>query len=648
MKRSIVTPWVNKKPRKVSDLYPSEFNYFTSRFIWPCNWGGFYSQNTYQQIGTFPKWRPAKSKADRWVHLYQNLANELAEKHLDYNRFCASNPKRKMPEYETAFWLGLMAGKHAYNDCIDIDSHDEIGWYEVPTRWCPEATGHILPGEHSYRRVPVVRPSLRFFQIAKIVFDAFPGRIWAFSSANLGLAVWKTYPKRELTHVVHDRCKRRFSKVGLPASLEHYPSPPTTSGSFGRCHRRPCGMDSGVITNDGVVVDSISQIRHFMKPTVTPSFEVIVREYFGQLSIMYNRFMKGGISSSGDVISQSERKELIAGCFDVVKQVKAWMKRDCPIDHAVLQDSGPPKSPTELPTAELRNGGEAASVPTVQGDYPDCFWNVDLREVNRSGRWIQFVKFLCEHGFPCEDKFHEVISTLAKWLIFVEFHGQEVETIQRALFDYVAKRHNGKVTRWQSGKKLEIFRHISRIVSSVIETESEQGASVFDNIRMGRATGRYKQQYHFFSQDYSPPSSLSSNEEQQSYLIRGGIRDESDKKEWSYIPDDSPLPDQLQCQILDTYKTAGRPLRKRDGRYSILDAITRFFNYLVSGRKSGQRRASKKLLQEMGFPSKTREQQAIINVLVEHGFVERGGYRSRQESRQWTLCSKITSLMIKA
>ena len=74
----------------------------------------------------------------------------------------------------------MMAGKYTYNDCIDIDSHELIGWNSVPTRWHPKHLGEVLPGPISWRAVPVIRPSLRFFQIAKVVHDNFPNRIWTF------------------------------------------------------------------------------------------------------------------------------------------------------------------------------------------------------------------------------------------------------------------------------------------------------------------------------------------------------------------------------------------------------------------------------------------------------------------------------------
>ena len=163
-----------------------------------------------------------------------------------------------------------------------------------------------------------------------------------------------------------------------------------------------------------------------------------------------------------------------------------------------------------------------------------------------------------------------------------------------------------KVTRWLEGKKSEVFRHIGRIVSDVIKNESEEGSLVFADIRQKREGGRYAQQYNFESQT-AEGSSLLSTRIPSSHLIRGGISEKDSKEtKWVYVPDNTPLPKQLQQRILAAFNDAGRPLRRRNGRYPTLLAITRFFNYLISGRKPGQRRASKKLLHEMGFPRKTK------------------------------------------
>ena len=274
----------NEKPDwlcTLAELHPAEIAFFKQRFVWSSNKGGCYVRHRYEKLKVvgapdIPKWCPLKTRGN-WQHLYPALVDSLVEKHLDFEKFyktsrLGSSLNRLEPNPdETAFWFGTMAGDKTYNDCIDLDSHDQIGWNPVPTMWHESRTG-CTNGPFSWRFVPVVRPTLRFFQIAKIIYDRFPNRIWAFSSANFGLAVWKVYDQPELTHVMYRKVEAQLRAAGI--SVEHYPRPAKTG--LGKCHRRPCGMDSAIITNDGLIRDSLQQIRAYMSPPETPSFQTIL------------------------------------------------------------------------------------------------------------------------------------------------------------------------------------------------------------------------------------------------------------------------------------------------------------------------------------------------------------------------------------
>lgn len=643
---SIVTSWSEKPADRLVDSYPDEIDYFQRRFVWPYQNGGFYIRTAYERVLGLPKWRPFKVRGE-WQRLHPALVNDLVEKHLDFDRFCRTWPKWLRARDETAFWFGMMAGKFTYNDCIDIDSHKIVGWNSAPTRWHPTAMGEILPGPISWRSVPVVMPSLRFFQIAKLVYDNFPNRIWAFSSANLGLAVWKTHATKQPTEVVHRRCTTLFKRVGLPAKMEHYPCPPKSRNTFGGCHRRPCGMDSGIITENGVVVDSIEQIRCFMRPPSTPSFETIVDACFQQLFQMYREFRRSGKSVCHGRLRKSERQEIVDECLGVVREIKTWCRAGCPIDHELIAGCEAKDVPDEVVEPIVAADPAVPAVVDVgEATYPDCFWNADLEQVNRSGQWIPFVKFLVENGFPCDDCFRHVISTLAKWFVFVELFGEDRSRIEHVLQQYIAKKHNGKVTRWLTGEKRDVLQQICRIVDDVIQSELDEGKRVFAEIRQRRESGQYAKAYFFEAHILEDHSSSSFDSLLPSHLLRGGLRDaEFTEGKWKYVPDNTPLPEQLQQDILNLFRKSGRPLRKRNGQYPTLNAITRFFNYLVSGRKSGHRRASQKLLHEMGFPGKTKERQAVISVLLKAKLLHSGDYRSRQRSRLWILDNRVLSLM---
>ena len=642
---------------RLASEYPDEVEFFKRRFIWAYQNDGFYTRTAYEAFRiedgpTFPKWRPFKTRGG-WQKLYTDLVDALADKHLVFYRFSSNWPceDRLHPaDYETAFWLGMMAGDNTFNDCIDIDSHDVIGWNPVPTRWHPDFM--YCAGPWSWRFVPVVKPSLRFFQIAKVVYDNFPNRIWCFSSGNLGLAIWKVYAEPQPTHVVHRRQTNLLSRIGLP-HIEHYPAPPKSNGTFGKCHRRPCGMDSGVITSQGVVVDPIEQVRCFMFPPKSPSFEEILDAYFGQLEFMYDTFLKEGESITHSRLTKQQKCELVRDCEEVVQAVWSWARSGYEIDHDLIATNGIQKEQEVVPnvpaTPEFGDEVQASkSFPLVENDeYPEAFWRADVESVSRSGQWVQFVKFLVEHGFPCEDRFLEVISTLTKWFVFVEFFGRDTHEVKYLLHTFVAKKHNGKITRWLAGEDEEVLCHVDRIVDNVVISESDQGKAVLSELRSKWLNGKYAERYEFAPaiMGEQPTSSFLSPTIRPSHLLCGGISTPDSGSEWCYEPDLTPLPDDVMTRVRQAFKSAGRSLRQRNGRYPTLDAITRLFNYLFSGRKSGTRRASQKLLVQMGFPKKTKERTAIINALLKARLLHKGDYRAKSQSRRWFLDKGVVEIM---
>ncbi len=84
--------------------------------------------------------------------------------------------------------------------------------------------------------------------------------------------------------------------------------------------------------------------------------------------------------------------------------------------------------------------------------------------------------------------------------------------------------------------------------------------------------------------------------------------------------------------------------------FSSLDTITRFYNYLFYGRKSGTRRASQELLNKW-FPKKTNERKAVISTLVKVGLLHEGSYRNGlhgTRSKKWMLDKSIVTLIAQA
>ena len=121
--------------------------------------------------------------------------------------------------------------------------------------------------------------------------DHFINRIWAISSANLGLGLWRVYDKPKDSRQRHDEIEAQLAEVGMDGT-EHYPMPSRSAGSKGKCHRRPCGMDSGIITENGIIIDPIKQIELFMQPPPTPSFETVCTAIIGRLEAMYAEWLR--------------------------------------------------------------------------------------------------------------------------------------------------------------------------------------------------------------------------------------------------------------------------------------------------------------------------------------------------------------------
>jgi len=648
----------------LAELHPAEIAFFKQKFVWSSNKSGCYVRHRYEKlvipsVMTIPKWCPLKTRGN-WQHLYPALVDSLVEKHLNFEKFYKlhSYKDRHSPNAdETAFWFGTMAGDRTYNDCIDIDSHDQIGWNPVPTMWHSSRTGNVN-GPYSWRFIPVVRPSLRFFQIAKIIYDKFPNRIWAFSSANFGLGVWKVYDKPEMTHVVHRKVEASLRAAGL--TVEHYPIPAKTG--LGKCHRRPCGTDSAIITDNGLITDSIQQIRAFMSQPKTPTFQTIFDACLDELRQSYELFLTEGESVAHKRMPADERNFVVKTCLEILEDIETWAKAGCSIDRALILEVQDSTEEMDQCVADVQidlgEDLESEPIPSATSEkYPDFFWTMNLKGVNKSGQWVQFVKFLVETGLPIEDKFSEVILTLARWFCFVELFGEDPDRIKTVLRRFALTRHNNKVSRLLAGQEEEVLSHVDRIVDSVLSGEDSVGKEIFAGIRQKRSIGQYKKNYFFESQVMKDKQDCLSSSSQQISLskrICGVLISDStaakDSLEYIYLPDNTPLPDEIMTRIRTAFKTAKKQIRidRTTGRYSVLDSITRFFNYLICGKTSGTRRASKDLLIQMGSPKKNNERDRIIAVLLADGLLHKGGYMAKQKSRQWFLDVSVIKSMHEA
>jgi hypothetical protein len=620
--------------RALVEEFPEELLFWKKKFIWASSRKGFNFRTSYQD-----HWRPRKRQGIHLIPLFSDLVDDIAEAHLDFERFARNHDPKSLvrPAAEQlGFWAGTWAGDYTYSTAIDIDAHRRVGNAWLPARyhvdkWPDEET---RPGystwasPYSSRWVPLTWIGLDYFKTARLIYDNFPERLWAFSSASLGLGVWQTFPKARKPDEASQEVREAIERIGL--RLEVYPSPPRSYLSLGRQHRRPCGMDSGVITNDGVVTDPIAQIRLFMQST-TPSFKSLVRAL---------------IERSRYYHSYSHDPDLWIEQANEFERVIAWMNDGCPDCETVIA-SGPPllsrSSSSALPIDEAE-GQLIIEQDGCSDPVPLCFRTCDLKEINERHLWVEFVLYLAENGLPCEDSFVAVISTLAKWLWFYELYDLDpddrFERIVELLSTYIENKHNGFVTRLNNGD-MDVFNHIGRIVRHYTRNINDRGESTFVQMRYRRDSKQYKHGYTIAAMiDLSThSSSLTSIRSISCDLLTKVANEDEEQGQWVYVPDDSPLPEELMRKVSCGLKNNGINIRKSgDGEYATMKAITRLINYLKVGGAGGKR-ISQKLLEQMGFKNRTREtiKKALYRIPVIHD----RGYRSKSASRRYVLDDSV-------
>lgn len=250
-----------------------------------------------------------------------------------------------------------------------------------------------------------------------------------------------------------------------------------------------------------------------------------------------------------------------------------------------------------------------------------------------------------ENGLRCEDSFVAVISTLAKWLWFYELYDLDPDdrfdrTVE-LLTSYIESKNNGFVTRLTNGD-MDVFKHIERIVRQYTGNVNDRGRSTFMQMRFKRDTRQYKIEYKIadiIECSTSSTSLISNRSISCDLLTEVG---EEERSKWVYVPDDTPLPEDLMQRVISGLKDNGINIRKnKDGEYPTMKAITRLINYLKDGGAGGKR-ISQQLLEQMGFKNRTREK--IKKALYQIPVVHDGGYRSKTASRKYVLDHSVVEV----
>jgi hypothetical protein len=385
----------------------------------------------------------------------------------------------------------------------------------VPTRWHPDVNDRGSWADPDiYRHVPVVRIGLDFFSRVKKVYDHFPGRVWTFSSASLGLHAYRMYPKAvSPPEKVYDARQEQLKALGL--KIEVYPEPPKTADSKGHHHRRPCGMDSGVITDQGIVADPIEQIRAYMAPQ-TPSFESICGAVIKRLTDQYECWL--AFEGYGKINKGVDRAACWSWQQQEIERVRSWLEQGCPeVGEVCISSSCTLSSSWSIYSDPLRTVGsvekggafespQMENVPLTGGmelcqaegsrtAIPAMFLRADLKAINSEGKWVQWIECLARYGFLADDTFMEVITSLTKWLYSVELwdvpEQERLDRIKALLMTYCQIKGNGHISRLLNGDVADVERNVNHLVDSQIASISDQGSEVFEDLRRKRASGRY-------------------------------------------------------------------------------------------------------------------------------------------------------------
>jgi hypothetical protein len=117
---------------------------------------------------------------------------------------------------------------------------------------------------------------------------------------------------------------------------EVYPTPAESRTSLGRPHRRPGGMDSGLITETGLVTELIEQVRLFTNPPPTPPFVAACETIFAKLEAVYGQWTGWSETDAPNTIPVGRRQVMAAQLNADLGQVKDWLCSGCPVVRTVV------------------------------------------------------------------------------------------------------------------------------------------------------------------------------------------------------------------------------------------------------------------------------------------------------------------------
>jgi hypothetical protein len=288
---------------RLSEAYHDPFWTYFNRFVryWPKM--PYHVKHAYEK-GFIEKKR---KRSEQSLPLFEELAIETTERHL-----CSSTWSQwKGESYpDDPVWLGLHMPKLTSVDLVDVDAKQyRVGYYREN-------------GDRKARLLPVINIPLEHFKKLKVIYDAFPGRIWCISSETLGIHAWKKHSYPQPSTNLHQFNKKILCDIGY-ASTESHPMP-------GRCLRRPFGDGYRTVMPTGTIEDWVKQVEYFESDGRTPSFNRICVEL---VRAMYRQWQAW--ERLGDDNRRVDVRSLIKKQLPELDIIADWLKAGCPLEPAV-------------------------------------------------------------------------------------------------------------------------------------------------------------------------------------------------------------------------------------------------------------------------------------------------------------------------
>ncbi len=289
----------------------------------------------------------------------------------------------------------------------------------------------------------------------------------------------------------------------------------------------------------------------------------------------------------------------------------------------------------------LANSVSISAIPAVTCvPLPSNEQFVVPAETLDAGTWVKKCRKWAVNGLVEDDSMPEVVFELSKWLYFVELwelnEDDRFKKVVHVLQQFCLNKNNGFITRFNQGDSQDVMSHVERIVQSMVQRITDSAQSCFQRIREKRKSGRYSSLWllesSLLSQSY-PLSSVKLN-------ICCSVCDEEKKtkaspQDWIYIPDLTPLPEQLKTRIREVLKSDG-------AKSKTFDKLVGFLNHLKS--KNGEARLGVKSLKKMGFSDHRARQH--ISTLREMGLlIEKSGSPVAGLGKMFVLTSRARELL---